>query len=194
MAMDTTKIRNPEMELWMNKHLNLAGRLVYLGTPILADDDRIVVSANMKNGTYTKAANPDVPRNITVTHTIVATGTDTLGTITIVGTDIEGLPVSEVITPDAGTTVAGEVIFKTVTSITGAGWVIAGGNDTIKVGVGTVIGLPFALNTLSKAVGFLGGTFLEPTIQYSSNVSTCGIDASAGTYDGSKALYVIVAE
>jgi hypothetical protein len=116
-------------------------RMYYLGVPELDDNDQIVVSANMKVDTYTLAAEPDVPRVITVTHAAVG-AVDTLGTITIEGTDAADAVISEVITPVNGTTVAGLKAFKTVTSVTGAGWVINEGNDTIEVGTGPALGLP----------------------------------------------------
>ncbi len=101
-----------------------------------ADVDKIVESTNMKVGAYTVAASPSVPSLITVT--VTASGTaDTMGTITVVGTDIYDRVLTEVITPVAGSTVTGTRYFKSVTSVTGAGWVIdaGAGNDTITVGV-----------------------------------------------------------
>src|SRR3990170_2415548 len=67
---------------------------------------------------------------VTVTHT-TATGTDTLGTIAIVGTDINNRALTETITPVDVTVATGTKFFRTITTITGAGWVINGGNDTI---------------------------------------------------------------
>lgn len=101
-----------------------------------ADTDKIVTTTNMKVGAYTVAASPSVPSLITVT--VTASGTaDTMGTITVVGTDIYDRVLTEVITPVAGSTVTGTRYFKSVTSVTGAGWVIdaGAGNDTITVGV-----------------------------------------------------------
>lgn len=116
-------------------------RMYYLGTPELDDADQVVTSTNMVVGTYTVAADPDVPRVITVTHASVG-ATDTLGTITVEGTDFAGTVISEVITPSADTTVTGLLAFATVTSVTGVDWVIAEGNDTIEVGTGPALGLP----------------------------------------------------
>ena len=101
-----------------------------------ADTDKIVTTTNMKVGAYTVAASPSVPSLITVT--VTASGTaDTMGTITVVGTDIYDRVLTEVITPVAGSTVTGTRYFKSVTSVTGAGWVIdaGAGNDTIVIGV-----------------------------------------------------------
>jgi hypothetical protein len=98
--------------------------------------DRFVASTNMKVGAYTLATgsmpSPGVGR-ITVTHT-TATGADTLGTIDVVGVSASGLAIAESIVPLAGSTAVGLLYFASVTSVTGVGWVISGGNDTITVG------------------------------------------------------------
>ena len=60
-----------------------------LGAPILADDDRIVTSADWADGALTIAAHPDVPRNITITVTD-ANASITGGTCTVVGVDHAG--------------------------------------------------------------------------------------------------------
>lgn len=161
-----------------------------LGSPVVADVDRIVTSVDMKVGAYTIAAQPDVPRNITVTQTAGATE-DTNGTIVIVGTDINGTAITETLTPNAGATVAGAKAFKTVTSVTGVGWVIDGvesTKDTVTVGVGDLIGLPYYLPADSLVfAGTLGGTreATLPTITRSSTVldlNTVDFDSAwAGT-------------
>jgi hypothetical protein len=107
-----------------------------LAAATAAVTDRFVASANMKVGTYTIAnATPAVPgaRKVTVTHTAV-TGNDTLGTLAVVGKDLLGNTITETITPLAGTIATGNLWFASVTSVTGAGWVINTGNDTIVVG------------------------------------------------------------
>ena len=97
-------------------------------------DALIVNSTNMKVGAYTVAAQPKCPATITILTTAV-TGADTQGTVTIVGTDATGSTITEVMTPISGTTVYSTNLFASVTSVTGAGWVINTGNDTIKIGV-----------------------------------------------------------
>lgn len=103
--------------------------------------NRIVVSATMKNGTYT-VANSGVATwsggfLVTVTHTQAGGVTDALGTITVVGTSLAGQTQTEVITPVTGTTATGTKVFRSVTTVTGAGWTRdagAGSEDTIVVG------------------------------------------------------------
>lgn len=92
---------------------------------------------NMANGAYTLVATDPgdgLAHPITITHAIVAVGTDTLGSVALVGTDINGLPISESLVPLAGTVATSVKRYKTLISATQAGWVIAGGNDTIKIG------------------------------------------------------------
>lgn len=129
--------------------------------------NRIVTIANMKVGTYTIANASPVWGGgalITVTHATVAAGTDTLGTITIAGKDLAGQTISEVITPVADSTVTGTKIFRSVTSATGAGWVIAGGNDTITIGVA-------AGNYVCGSLGQLGGVLVNNAVAAAITIS-----------------------
>ena len=108
---------------------------VAVATPAVTN--RFVASTNMKVGTYTIAnASPAMAGavNVTVTHTQVGGVTDTLGTVVVVGTDINGQAITETITPLDGTVATGTKFFRVVTTVTGAGWVINTGNDTIVVG------------------------------------------------------------
>lgn len=137
-----------------------AGNVTKISLGTVANDatNATVTSVNMKVGAYTIAAQPDVPRNITVTHTAVST-VDTLGTIVIVGTDYLGESLTETLTPSNGITVAGTKAFRSITSITGVGWVIQAGNDTVVLGRGSLIGLPIILPSgAGAALGILGTT------------------------------------
>lgn len=101
--------------------------------------NRFVASTNMKVGAYTVAnASPAWSGGCLVTCAATAVDTaDTMGTLVVVGTDLNGQAISETLTPVAGSTVTGTKIFRTVTSVTGAGWVIdavESSNDTIVVG------------------------------------------------------------
>ena len=172
--------------------------LYNLGTPEVASVNAIVASANMKVGAYTVAASPDVPRNITVTRTVVDTA-DTPGTITIDGTNYNDEVIQEVINVGAhGVTVAGTKAFKTVTAVTGAGWVIDGVEgtpDTITVGYGNELGLPVSIAATTQAMLAILDTTItahNPTVGDPATVEESTVDLSAGTYDGSKAVLVFV--
>lgn len=105
------------------------------------DDNKIVTTVNMKVGTYTIAAQPTAPCLLSVTVTAVGTA-DTMGTITFVGTGIDGSALSEEVEPVADETVYTVNAFASVTSATGAGWVIdavEGTEDTVIIGVADII-------------------------------------------------------
>lgn len=108
-----------------------------LAASTAAVTNRLVTSTNMKVGAYT-VVNSGLAAHgagFTVTATITpVTGNDTVGTLVVVGKNLAGQTVTETITLTAGTGGSGTQIFKSVTSITGAGWVINVGNDTIVVG------------------------------------------------------------
>jgi len=113
------------------------------GTKMLLplDVDKIVTTANMKVGAYSLAAQPLVPCRITLTHTVVET-VDTLGTVVILGTLPDTTVVQETLIPVADTEVSTVNEFATITSVTGAGWVIDAGvgtADTITVGTGAIV-------------------------------------------------------
>lgn len=181
------RFRNPDIRKTMESSFDRTSRLYDLGTPILADDDKIVTITNMKNGDYVIAAQPDVARNLVVTATAVDAN-DTLGKITIVGTDINGLVITEEVIPVDGTPVSTTKAFLTVTKITGSGWAISGGNDTIIVGVGNKLGLPISVQDEEVVIAILGTALLYPA------VSNSTVDLSAGTYDGSKKALVFIVE
>lgn len=176
-----------------------ACRLYNLGAPVVADVDRIVELTNMKNGAYTVADSPDIPRNITVTH-VSGDTTDTLGTITIAGTNYADANITEVIIPVADSTVEGTHAFKTVTSVTGADWAIDESettNDQIKVGIGNELGLPLALDDADEMIfGILGTTITahNATVAAPATIEETTIDMSAGTYDGAKAALIFVVD
>jgi hypothetical protein len=130
--------------------VNLSGLLGAKAVHAL-DVDKIVTTANMKNGAYTIAAQPVAPARITVSHTAVGAA-DTLGTINIVGTLPDGTVVHEKVTPVNGETVSTVNEFASVTSATGSGWTIGEGNDTITIGVGAVIPDSYYFNAITNRI------------------------------------------
>ena len=173
----------------------------YLGAPKLADDDWFVVSADMEVGAYTLAhttSGDSLARNVVVKHT--ATGNaDTLGTVVVAGTDLEGAVITETITPSSGTSVAGATAFATITSVTGVDWVTNQAADKIEVGFGNLIGLPrnvtTAINVNGAVVmnGIVGGTVVAtPTVHSTTTLSDNTVDLSGGTYNGTKKAFLLV--
>jgi len=106
---------------------------------VAADDNLITTTVDMKNGTYTIAAQPTSPSKIGTTVTKVGNA-DTMGTITFVGTDIMDNALTEVVVPISDSVVWTTRYFKTVTTATAAGWVVSAdtSKDTIIIGIRTI--------------------------------------------------------
>jgi hypothetical protein len=103
------------------------------------DVDRYVESVDMKVGAYILAnTTPHASggaRKVTCTRTVVGAA-DTPGTLVVVGKSLAGQVITETLTVGAHTVlVTGTKLFASITSITGAGWVIGEANDTITVGM-----------------------------------------------------------
>jgi len=102
-----------------------------------ASANRFVVSQPMLNGAYTLTGTLTMPtagaRKVTVTHTLVST-VDTLGVITVTGTNLSGATITDVITPINSSVATGVKLFATITSIVGSGWTAVAGADTVVIG------------------------------------------------------------
>ncbi len=167
---------------------------LFLGQPVLADVDRIVTTVAWPTGalTATIAAQPACPCNVTATLT--DTDNSCTGTLTITGLDCSNNVVTETMSPDGlggGKTLVGTKIFAKITSVTVANG--AGSTpDNFTVGVGSVIGIPFDLVSTSGIWDvYLGGVRIASPV-LTAGVSTSGVNASSGTYDGSKILQVFI--
>lgn len=166
---------------------------VFMGAPVLADVDKIVTSEDWDDGALTIAAQPDVPRNLTVTVTDADTSI-TGGICTIVGKDSQGRAISEVMDITDGLSWTGTKIFATVTSatISGTTGVPATGTDVVTVGVGNVIGLPVDLSAEAEVIrAYVAAAPVTPDA-IATGESTSGIDCNGATYDGSKLMWAIV--
>ncbi len=116
--------------------LNPGNTFTNIAATTAAVTNRFVASTNMSLTTYTIANASPVWQGgclVTVAHTTVA-GTDTLGTMTLVGTDLTGAVQTETLTPVADSTVTSTKVYRTVTSLTSVGWVAVSTADTIIAG------------------------------------------------------------
>jgi len=101
------------------------------------DADAITTTRNCANASYAIAAQPTTTRQLTATVTKTDT-LDTLGILTIVGTNGLDAPQTAILTLAEGR-VQTSMAFKTITSITQSGWTQGGATpDTIVVGVAPV--------------------------------------------------------
>jgi hypothetical protein len=99
---------------------------------LAAAGNALINGALASGGTVTL----DVPRNVIVDAAGAATAV-----LTVTGTDVYGIPMSEAITLNGTTAVAGKKAFKTITSIAAS----AAATDFF-VGTGDVFGLPIRAN------------------------------------------------
>ncbi len=136
----------------------MASQRIRLTAATAAVTNRFVTSTNMANGAYTLAnttTGTEGARQVVATITGVG-GNDTPGTIAIVGTDSNGGAINETLTLVAGGTATSTRAFKTVTSITQAGWVIVSTNDTIVIGTSAAVFATDRSGTLDRV--FVGTT------------------------------------
>ncbi len=119
-----------------------------LPVPAAPGTEEIKAATNIANGALGALTQPKFPRNVVVTI-VDTTPSITAGIVTIVGTDQDGNPVTEVYDCAAGVgTYTGNIAFAKIASITLANFATLGGagDETIAIGSGTKIGLPCGLN------------------------------------------------
>jgi len=171
-------------------------RSIYMGAPVALDDNRIVIAVDWPTGALTcsLAAQPDVPRNITIALT--DTDNSCTGTLTVTGLDPAGRTITEVLTPNVtagvGKTLTGTKIFAYITSAKVAGGAGFGSGDQFIIGVGNVIGLPIDISWAASVIHvFLAAVYVSsPAV--STGVSLSGIDINTSTYNGSKVMWALV--
>lgn len=146
--------------------------------------NRLVTSTNMLVGAYSLANTSAVwAGGFTITATITAvTGNDTAGTLVVVGTNLAGQAVTETITLTNGVGGSGTQIFRYVASITGAGWSINTGNDTIVIGVAA--GAYCAVGTGSLAAVVVNTTAAATVVisDAAGSIATLKSAIAEGTY------------
>jgi hypothetical protein len=128
----------------------------------------------------------DVPRNVIVDAAGAATAV-----LTVTGTDVYGIPMSEAITLNGATAVAGKKAFKTITRIAAS---IAA--TDFFVGTGDVFGLPIRANTRNYVLTAWDGAFVTTGTFVAADATTATTTTGdvRGTYavpdaaDGTKRL------
>jgi hypothetical protein len=111
----------------------------------------------------------DVPRNVIIDAAGAATAV-----LTVTGTDVYGIPMSEAITLNGTTAVAGAKAFKTITRIAAS----AAATDFF-VGTGDVFGLPIRANSRNYVLTAWNGAFVTtgtfvPAVATSPATTTTG--------------------
>lgn len=119
----------------------------------------------------------DVPRNVIVDAAGAATAV-----LTVTGTDAYGIPMSEAITLNGATAVAGKKAFKTITRIAAS---IAA--TDFFVGTGDVFGLPIRANSRNYVQTAWNGTFVT-TGTFAAAVATSPATTTTGDVRGTYAV------
>lgn len=141
-----------------------------LGSPALGVDNAILADTAMDQTNPTIvtvfAAQPDVPRNVTVKGNAAAVA----GNVTVAGTNDGGEVITEVIALNGATLVAGSKAFATVTEVTLPTWVSAN-TERVRVGTGAKLGLPVALSRNTVVAAYRAGTreATAPTVAVSAS-------------------------
>ena len=127
-----------------------------LGAPALGADAAILADTAMDDADPTEvlvfAAQPDVPRNLTVK----GNDANVSGDVVIEGLSAFNVPISETIALAGAAVVAGNLAFRTVTSITLPPYDTAN-TERVRVGTGAKLGLPVALSRDTILAAFRGG-------------------------------------
>jgi hypothetical protein len=120
------------------------------------------------------AAQPDVPRNLTVK----GNDANVTGDVIIAGTNAAGAPITETIALNGSSVVLGNKAFATVTSITLPDYNVAN-TERVRVGVGSKLGLPVPLSRNTVLAAFLNGVreATAPTVA----VSTADLESNTVT-------------
>ncbi len=144
----------------------------------------LLINGALSNGDLsTSVATLDVPRNV-----IADSGGVDTAVITVTGTDVYGNAMSEKITLNGATAVAGKKAFKTITAVSSDATVTNG----MFLGTGDVIGLPVflpsaghVLKEMADGVAATAGTFVAGVRTAGGATATDG--DVRGTYDPNSA-------
>ena len=173
----------------------MANTYTHFSAATAAVANRFITATTLKRGTYGAVAAGTMPtagaRHVTITLTRNDAVDSPLGTISVVGRDLTGATITEVMTPLDNTVATSVAWFQTVASVTGGQtWVAAGGADGIVVGCGAECIVVQGSGTLAAIVV---NTTAAGTITLSDARGTIGVLASnvaVGLYNFANVAFV----
>lgn len=139
-----------------------------IGSPALGADNAVLADTAMANGATTDvtvfAAQPDVPRNLTVK----GNGAGVTGNVTITGKNAGGEVITETIALNGANVVAGNKAFALVTNINLPPYASVN-TERVRVGTGSKLGLGTPVTRDSVVAAFLNGVreATRPTVAFS---------------------------
>ena len=152
------------------KGAGLEIKRIALGSPAAisatAVKTAVTLGASALTGQTSDITSPDVPRNVTVKGNAGGIA----GNVVVYGTDFAGNTISETIALNGSTEVAGNKGFATVTSYDMPAKT-NGSGDTVSIGLGNKLALPFKLAYDTILNAFLAGAreSTRPTVAVSSS-------------------------
>jgi hypothetical protein len=158
---------------------------ISISSPLPADLISIVAAVTPSNAALTLAAQPPQPRKLQIRIVIGTTTTTaiTAGTLTLVGTDVDGNAITEVISliENASATVKSANSYSSLTSATVAGYVASGSGtgNTVGIGLSNDFGLPTGAGPIGLAM--VKSTKITKVLG-TSNIAADDV-ASTGTLD-----------
>lgn len=190
--MNSTQVHNPDISYLAREFIPKGANTAYIRrnsfTNVAAASATAIHAAISTAAAITTGiTNPDFPRNVTITG--AGSSHSAAGAVTITGTNIRDEVITEAITLNSNTTVAGNKAFKTVTKIDTSAATGITANDTIEVGTGTKLGLDRKCDSNGVFLATVAGAADSalPTVAFSSTAieSNTVIPATAanGTND-----------
>lgn len=123
-------------------HVNIPAPAAASAVAVLAATALTVGAKTVKTGFLAI----DFPRNVT----IKGGASGQAGNVKITGTNIADEVITETIALSDKTEVPGTKAFKTVTEVLFPAWTADG--DTVSIGIGTIFGLPYILDSAAKCI------------------------------------------
>lgn len=146
----------------------------------------LTLTASAQPGVTAGITNPDVPRNVTVKGNAAGI----VGNVVVYGTNFSDVAINETIALNGATEVAGNLAFKTVTSIDFPAQTHVG-TDTVSVGISSKIGFPAILTNAALCISHnFNGSNDAGTVTGAANIQG-SVYAVAGTLDGVKTLDLV---
>lgn len=162
---------------------------VNLGTPAApsatAVHAAITLTSQAQAGIATGITNPDFPRNVT----IKGNASGNAGDVVVHGTNRDGDAISETIALNGATEVVGNKAFATVSAIDVPAETHAG-TDTVSIGAGAKLGLPYKLGRDTLLNAYLNGVRegTRPTVVPSASAIESNTVALSTTLDGNAVI------
>lgn len=145
----------------------------------------IALTGSPQTGIATGFTNPDVPRNVTAK----GNASGITGNVVVYGTNRKGESITETIALSGASEIAGNKAFATVTAVDLPAETNVG-TDTVSIGRGAKLGLPYKLSRDTILNAFFGGAreSTRPTVVVSASALESNTVSLNSTLNGSAVI------